>query len=196
MPAKKTKKPSSKRVNGDANKLISIRIPEKIIRDLQQQAGKQGGIGYQKLIKAYIANGLAKETPAASVESAPRRVAHSTSSRPMRSPDSIPDVMREDIDALGKIFKPYQKQFEGKTFLITGAFGFLGRYMVHLLHYMNEKVLSRPCKGLLLDNFVTGYEQRIISDENLMFLRHDVIKPFQTDAKIDYIIHAAGIASP
>lgn len=187
----------------NANKLISIRIPENTIQDLQRQAGKKGGIGYQKLIKTYIANGLAEEVSSVDKSSIdlPRRSAAASftpkaSSKKKKEPSDLPAVMREDIEALGKIFKPHAKFFSGKTFLITGAFGFLGRYMVHLLHHLNEKVLDQKCNALLLDNFVTGYEQRIVSDENLVFYRHDVIKPFQTDLKIDYIIHAAGIASP
>ncbi len=180
------------------SKLISIRIPENTIQDLQRQAGKKGGMGYQKLIKAYIQDGLNGDTPGqqAVFKEEMQAIATPVIRGKKKKDDDIPAVMREDIEALGRIFKPYRKFFEGKTFLITGAFGFLGRYMVHLLHYMNEKILDTPCKGLLLDNFVTGYEQRILSDENLVFQRHDVIKPYTTDAKIDYIIHAAGIASP
>lgn len=205
MSVKNRKKTAGKQASESPNKLISIRIPEKTIEDLQRQAGKKGGIGYQKLIKAYIANGLAEEAETGkSLNSAifeeetqaigtivPKKLP-----KKKKEPSDIPAVMQEDIEALGRIFKPYAKFFSGKTFLITGAFGFLGRYMVHLLHYMNEKVLDEKCKALLLDNFVTGYEQQIVSDQNLKFYRHDVIKPFQTDAKIDYIIHAAGIASP
>lgn len=209
MPAKSKSKTSSKRAAGSsasANKLISIRIPEDTIQHLQRQAGKKGGIGYQKLIKNYIADGLAGEGASSSKMSkilqeetnAIGTVFPKTAPKKKKEPSELPAVMREDIEALGKIFKPHLKHFAGKTFLITGAFGFLGRYMVHLLHHLNEKMLpeNNKCKALLLDNFVTGYEQRIVSDENLVFYRHDVIKPFQTDAKVDYIIHAAGIASP
>jgi len=105
-------------------------------------------------------------------------------------------VITDDIKELAKSLDGYYHFFAGKTFLITGAFGFLGRYMVFLLKYLNDNVLSRKAKALLLDNFVTGYEQRVISDENLAFYRADVVKPFATDEPIDYLIHAAGIASP
>lgn len=211
MRTKTVKKISVKRPAAPAagaNKLISIRIPEKTIKDLQTQAGKKGDLGYQQLIKAYIANGLAEEgserdgSPAGILhplrtDNPPAGTQTQKKSRKIKKESAdIPHVMQEDIEALGKIFKPHLKHFAGKTFLITGAFGFLGRYMVHLLHYLNEKMLDEKCRGLLLDNFVTGYEQRIVSDQSLVFYRHDVIKPFQTDAKIDYIIHAAGIASP
>ncbi len=209
MPVKNRKKASRKRPNEGTpspNKLISIRIPENTIQDLQRQAGKKGDMGYQQLIKAYIADGLAGENASSNTVrkvfsqemNAIATPVLNTPKKKKKESFDVPDVMREDIEALGKIFKPYLKYFAGRTFLITGAFGFLGRYMVHLLHHINEKMLGQgeKCKALLLDNFVTGYEQRILSDENLAFHRHDVIKPFQTDVKVDYIIHAAGIASP
>jgi len=173
-----------------ANKLISIRIPGKTIRDLQTLAGRKKGLGYQQLIKEYIAQGLAEEENAAPAKPLVKKQV------PGQRPPAVADVLQEDIAALGEIFRPHAKHFAGKTFLITGAFGFLGRYMVYLLQYMNQHVLKDKCRALLLDNFVTGYEQQIVSDEHLAFYRHDVTKPFQTDAKIDYLIHAAGIASP
>ena len=105
-------------------------------------------------------------------------------------------IIAEDIKHLAKQLQSYHKYLEGKTFLITGAFGFLGKYLVLTLQYLNEHCLQKKTKALLLDNFITGYEEQIISDDHLIFLRHNVIKPFKTDESIDYIIHAAGIASP
>ncbi len=199
MPPKKQKKSSSKRSknkDASASKLISIRIPEDMIQNLQQRAG-QGGIAYQRLIKDYISNGLSEPGRPLSSSSETIPLATPTPAPPLAHDFSVlPAVMQEDIESLGAIFKPHLNFFAGKTFLITGAFGFLGRYMVHLLRHLNEFLGSSPCRGLLLDNFVTGYEQQIISDRNLVFLRHNVIQPFSTDAPIDYIIHAAGIASP
>ncbi len=105
-------------------------------------------------------------------------------------------IIQEDIARLAESLKDYRKDFEGKSFLVTGAGGFLGNYIVLLLRHLNKHVLKKKLKAVLLDNFVTGYEQQIISDENLTFRKHDVTQPFQTDQPIDYLIHAAGIASP
>lgn len=105
-------------------------------------------------------------------------------------------IIQEDISQLADHLRVHFPDFEGKTFLITGAFGFLGRYVVYLLRHLNQTRLTNKAKALLLDNFVTGYEQGIISDNDLQFLRHNVVTPFTTDEPIDYIIHAAGIASP
>lgn len=105
-------------------------------------------------------------------------------------------IIQEDIEQLANALKTYHSHFAGQRFLLTGAGGFLGKYIVLLLKYLNEKVLSEPLKAILLDNFITGYEQEIISDPNIKFIRHNVIQPFETKESIDYIIHAAGIASP
>lgn len=105
-------------------------------------------------------------------------------------------IIQEDIARLAKYLKDQWKFFEGRTFLVTGAGGFLGNYIVLLLRYLNKYALKRKLSAILLDNFITGYEQQILSDENLVFQKHNVIEPFKTDRKIDYLIHAAGIASP
>lgn len=105
-------------------------------------------------------------------------------------------IIAEDIENLAKALLDYKDFFAGKTFLITGAGGFLGKYMVLLLRYLNEHVLEQKASGILIDNFITGYEQQVVEDENLTFKKHNVIQPFLTAQPIDYIIHAAGIASP
>lgn len=113
-------------------------------------------------------------------------------SEPRQSP-----IILDDIENLAKQLKNHKADFEGKTFLITGAGGFLGKYMVLLLKYMNDHILHKKATGLLLDNYITGYEQKIIAeDEHLSFINHNVIKPYETDHHIDYILHMAGIASP
>ncbi len=106
-------------------------------------------------------------------------------------------IIREDIENLADSLKDCQEHFEGKSFLITGAGGFLGRYMVLLLEYLNDHVLKNKTSAVLLDNFVTGYEHQVVGkNERLFFKKHNVIEPFQTDQPVDYLIHSAGIASP
>lgn len=106
-------------------------------------------------------------------------------------------IIEEDIAHLAKALKDCCSSFEGKTFLITGAGGFLGRYLVLLLEYLNEHILDEKTSAILLDNFVTGYERLVVGENShISFKRHNVIEPFQTGQPIDYIIHNAGIASP
>ena len=44
------------------HKLISIRLPVTMIKDLRVIAEKRGDIGYQQVIKTYIAQGLLRDT--------------------------------------------------------------------------------------------------------------------------------------
>ncbi len=205
-------KKNSKEAPNNQNKLISIRIPENMIESLRKVANEKGDLGYQQLIKSYISKGLGTEEaftaqaekaagPTGTLKETLQQIGTPLIKIKKQERDNVAKlaesrVIAEDIRNLAGYLEPYHKFFEGKTFLITGAFGFLGRYMVHLLKYLNEEVLETKCRALLLDNFVTGYEQRVISDKNLMFHRHDVIKPFETTEDVDFIIHAAGIASP
>ena len=86
---------------------------------------------------------------------------------------------------------------EGKTLLITGGSGFLGRYIVATLLLLNKNYLIRPCKIISVDNYITSKkEETKVAEKYLKHIKADVTKPSKIKGHIDYIIHAAGIASP
>lgn len=105
-------------------------------------------------------------------------------------------IIKEDIRAIGREMQDLAPQLSGKTILIAGGAGFLGRYLVLTLDYLNNNVLDVPCKVIVLDNFITGLKDTVSANENIQLIQHDVTKPFKTDQPIDYIMHAASIASP
>ena len=90
------------------------------------------------------------------------------------------------------------QKFAGKTVLLTGGRGFLGRYFSEVFHRLNNTVLDKPVRVVALDNLITaGEEGAQIPDLNgVEFINHDVIQPFDWNDDVDYVIHAAGIASP
>lgn len=108
-------------------------------------------------------------------------------------------IVREDLVAIAEALMPDAKKLSGKTVLITGGSGFLGRYMVSALLYLNENHLQKPCKIISIDNYITSSSvsnDRYLKSPHLQRIRHDVTKPLPVRSSIDYIIHAAGIASP
>lgn len=102
-----------------------------------------------------------------------------------------------DIDDIIKLLGPVAQDFSGKTILMSGARGFLGRYFTAVFVRLNETTLEKPCKLIALDNLITAGQAGDMPETlNVEFYRHDVITPFVTDQPVDFVIQAAGIASP
>lgn len=104
-------------------------------------------------------------------------------------------VIENDIKKISRNLTGVYQLLEGKTLLITGGSGFLGKYLINTILYLNENRLNKPCKIISLDNHITSTETSV-KEKNLTQINHDVKQPLSTKSKIDYIIHAAGIASP
>ncbi len=106
-------------------------------------------------------------------------------------------VIQNDIKNIALAIKKDAKVLSGKTILITGGSGFLGKYFLYTTWYLNKNFFSKPCRVISLDNYITGTEANpLLGDENFTFIKHDVRKSFDTQDRVDYVIHAAGIASP
>lgn len=107
------------------------------------------------------------------------------------------NIILDDMQLLKKENIPYEKM-RNKTILITGATGMLAAYVVHFCMYLNEteeygiRVLALVRnKEKALKKFAK-YEK----NPNFEFLVQDVCDEIRYDGRIDYIVHAAGNASP
>ncbi len=105
-------------------------------------------------------------------------------------------VLKEDFEALAQKLHGRLGCFDGKKYFITGAAGFIGRYLTSFLDYLNREVLDRGVSAVLLDNLISGWPLEIKSKDRLQFKKGDVSSLADINDPLDYVIHAAGIASP
>lgn len=90
---------------------------------------------------------------------------------------------------------PDVNRFSGKTILITGAAGFLGRHFIEFFRDLNKNYLHEPCTVLAVDNYITGAVP-LEAGYGITPLWADVTQPLPLRAPVHFIISAAGIASP
>ena len=88
-------------------------------------------------------------------------------------------IIEEDIAQIAVELEPHYAKLSGKTILIAGGAGFLGRYLVLSLVYLNEHgLLSKNCRIIVLDNFVSGLRGWLPTDNpDVTVLQQDIKEP-------------------
>src|SRR5262245_65694223 len=66
------------------------------------------------------------------------------------------DIMQDDTEKIVANLGADDKRFSGKTIRLSGGAGFLGRHFIDMFRYLNKEVLSKPCKVISADNYITG----------------------------------------
>lgn len=111
----------------------------------------------------------------------------------------IIDIISKDMERIYESTKECITNTGGHTWLITGSGGFIGSYFLDFIDYCNKYVFSTPDKVICIDNYKTSSMNRImhlLDNDNFQFINKDISKPIEVSQNIDYIVHAASIASP
>ena len=111
------------------------------------------------------------------------------------------DVVRGDLAHILAATHDELAALGGRRLLVTGAAGFLGYYLVQAALAWNQgtREPSAQIDVTALDSFARGVPQWIgdLEGQGLHVLRHDIRSPLPPDlGRFDYVVHAAGIASP
>ena len=112
------------------------------------------------------------------------------------------DVVEQDLDYICDGLAQEFANLRGKRLLIIGGAGFLGYYLVQSVLHFNKRQSNPADKAQLIvyDNFIRGVPRWLTDlegDPTLTLGRHDVVDPLPADlGHVDYLVHAASIASP
>lgn len=90
------------------------------------------------------------------------------------------------------------QKFRNQTVLISGATGMLASYLVYFLIFLNEKYLMNVRIVLLARNSEKCFYRfdKFLEKEYIKLYDFNINTPWNIPDNVDYIIHAASLASP
>lgn len=103
-------------------------------------------------------------------------------------------VVAEDVERILAEPLPWA-DFAGAAFLVTGATGMIGQYVVRTLLALNHRsirVIALTRHGARAERMFAPQA----SDRRLRILAQDVSSPIAVDERLDYIVHTASPANP
>ncbi|HXV14287.1 MAG TPA: NAD-dependent epimerase/dehydratase family protein [Candidatus Krumholzibacteria bacterium] len=115
--------------------------------------------------------------------------------------EPLSDLLNRDLDYVTTGLRDELAAMAGSRVLITGGAGFLGYYMVQGILHWNDRANEKDrIRVSVFDNYVRGvpaWLEALRGRADLTLTRFDVREPLPDPMpEFEYIIHAAGIASP
>lgn len=113
----------------------------------------------------------------------------------------LAELLGRDLDYICGNLREEFGRMAGQALLITGGAGFLGYYLVlAAVHFNRTAGADQPIRITVWDNFARGEPQwlrELAGTPNLRVEKRDLIQPLPDQMPdFQWIIHAAGIASP
>ena len=106
-------------------------------------------------------------------------------------------ILEDDLDEIIDSLLTELEGLAGKKILIAGGAGFLGRYFLAIFERLNNGILEKPCQLTILDNFRLVDKALFGKLGKWAEITHaDICRDPIPDDSFDWVIHAAGIASP
>ena len=114
---------------------------------------------------------------------------------------SLEQLLTEDLETICTDLASELGEMAGGSLLVTGGGGFLGYYLVQTaLHWNRTRKGRGGIDVTVYDNYMRGvpaWLEQLRGEPGLSLVRQDMIQPLPADIPhFDYIVHAAGIASP
>jgi UDP-glucuronate decarboxylase len=102
------------------------------------------------------------------------------------------------VDAIAAMIGSEALKLDGKTILWTGTSGFLGQWVIRVIEYLNQHVLTKQCRVLAYDMRLPEEKiRREFSTAGVDFRSHDLTtRLWPIGEHVDFVVHMAGIASP
>jgi nucleoside-diphosphate-sugar epimerase len=116
--------------------------------------------------------------------------------------EPLQTLLDRDLDYVCENLRDEFSKMAGQRVLMTGGAGFLGYYMVQSVLHWNDHRASAGDKihMTVFDNYVRGvpvWLESLKGRKDLTLTRFDIRDPLPNPMpELEYIIHAAGIASP
>ncbi len=103
------------------------------------------------------------------------------------------EIVGGDVAEMVRRVAPVAHAFAGKTIVVSGAAGFLGRQLASVLAELNDHVLEEPCRMIGLDKAHGGATS---GRRDWRLVTCDVTAPLTLDERVDFVVHLAGIPEP